>query len=117
MMDAAQVGDFRRSVTLHRLAMAACEAADFARGHGDLRKHREALKKALGLERSAAQLLPLALEPTRSVLFRSAASIAAELSDWSSVRVLVSSAFAGNPPPEIAEELRECLTRIPAGVW
>jgi hypothetical protein len=49
------------------------------------------------------------LEPTRSVLHRSAAALALECSELREAERLIGRALAGNPPEEIANELRDLL--------
>jgi hypothetical protein len=49
----------------------------------------------------------LSAEPTRSVLHRSAAALAVECGEAREAERLIAVALAGNPPEEIAEELRD----------
>ena len=51
----------------------------------------------------------LDFEPTRSVLHRSAASLAVECLQLREAERLIGRALAGNPPPDIADELRDLL--------
>jgi hypothetical protein len=51
----------------------------------------------------------LDFEPTRSVLHRSAASLAVECLQLREAERLIGQALAGNPPPDIADELRDLL--------
>ncbi|WP_243146698.1 hypothetical protein [Scytonema sp. UIC 10036] len=51
----------------------------------------------------------LDLEPTRSILHRSAAVLAVECSELRSAERLIGRALAGNPPDDIANELRDLL--------
>lgn len=97
------------SSELHRLAMDLAEQSELARLDGKLDKAQEFLKEALDNERVAARMLAdeFDLEPSRSVLFRSAASLALELGDTREAEKLVALALTGSPPQEIADELRE----------
>ncbi|HEX5271222.1 MAG TPA: hypothetical protein VFW33_12065, partial [Gemmataceae bacterium] len=52
------------------------------------------------------------LEPTRSVLHRSAASLALECGEYREAERLIATALAGSPPETIAEELRDLLHRV-----
>jgi hypothetical protein len=94
--------------------MALADRAADARRSGDnaafLRYTREALQK----ESEAASLVSarLDLEPTRSVLHRSAASLALECGEIRRAEQLISSALSGNPPEEVAEELRDLLEDV-----
>jgi hypothetical protein len=54
----------------------------------------------------------LELEPTRSVLYRSAASLALDCSEFAEAERLIASGLAGYPPSEIAEELRDLYERV-----
>ena len=65
---------------LHRAAMNLAEQADLAKLRGENRQVQNALRQALKLESEAAQMVAddLDSEPTRSVLHRSAASLAME---------------------------------------
>jgi hypothetical protein len=51
----------------------------------------------------------LDFEPTRSVLHRSAASLAVECFQLREAEQLIGRALAGNPPPDIVDELRDLL--------
>jgi hypothetical protein len=48
-------------------------------------------------------------EPTRSILHRSAATIAVECSLLREAERLIGRALSGNPPADIADELRDLL--------
>jgi hypothetical protein len=65
---------------LHREAMRLVDEAESARHLGNALLARERFRQAFDCERRAADLVAgdLALEPTRSVLHRSAASLALE---------------------------------------
>jgi len=96
---------------LHSEAMEVAERAyseRFAQRYEDAcRLFQEAFEK----EHKAADLVAdkLELEPTRSVLHRSAASLAIKCNDTREAEKLIARALVGNPPDEIAEELRELL--------
>lgn len=94
----------------HQRAMDIAERA-FA---GKLRRSDEVeplFHEAFELERQAAQLLSndLEFEPSRSVLHRSAASLALQCGEIHAAEQLIYTALAGNPPEEIADELRDLL--------
>ena len=99
---------------LHRAAMELADeaAANRRRGHND-----QALgltRKAFELERAAAHEIEseVDFEPTRSVLHRSAASLALECDETREAERLIGRALSGNPPNEIAEELRDLLEDV-----
>ncbi|GAA6620758.1 hypothetical protein [Scytonema sp. NUACC26] len=94
---------------LHREAMELVDQAFLARQRGDAIVALELTKAAFFQERAAADLVAnlFDLEPTRSVLHRSAAVLAVECSQLRSAERLIGRALAGNPPDDIANELRD----------
>lgn len=99
--------------SLHETAMAFTEQALLSRN--PLRA-RSLFRSAFEHERKAAELLEDAYdyEPTRSVLYRSAATLARDCQDYSEARRLVQKGLEGQPPDDIAEELREVLQLVDA---
>ena len=71
-------------------------------------------REALRSEAAAAELVRdnLAAEPTRAVLYRSAASLAIDCGEYREAERLIATALAGNPPEEIAQELRDLLLQL-----
>ncbi len=92
--------------------------AEAAQRAGDAALARERLRKAFERERQAADLVAgdQASEPTRSVLHRSAASLALECGALREAEQLIATALSGDPPEEIAEELRDLLEQVYFGV-
>jgi hypothetical protein len=96
------------------------EAMRLADQAGDLRRRGEGaeadarLRQALEQERQAADLAApdLALEPTRSVLHRSAATLACQCGEYREAERLITTALSGRPPETIAEELRDLLLQV-----
>ncbi len=82
------------------------------------RKHDNFLhytRLALEKEAAAADLMvDEDIEPTRSVLHRSAATLAWRCEEYDEARRLIDRALAGNAPPEIAAELDELLQKVEA---
>ncbi len=82
---------------------------------GEAEKGMRLLRDAFGLEAEAAALAsqkPNA-EPTRSILYRSAASLALDCGLTRDAERLVCEALSEDPPDAIANELRDvCLTSI-----
>jgi hypothetical protein len=70
--------------------------------------------EAFKLESKAAEMLAndFAAEPTRSVLLRSAASLALDCKLIPEAERLICTALIGRPPAEIAEELRDLLEQV-----
>lgn len=119
---------------LHREAMEFLDSADLLRRRGTEALPPEALRRlqkdagdadvgslllwlmreALRLEKQAAGCLSATVdaEPTRSVLLRSAASIAHECGDFREAERLIAQGLAGDPPDEIAEELRDLYEQV-----
>ncbi|RUT04048.1 hypothetical protein DSM106972_049620 [Dulcicalothrix desertica PCC 7102] len=96
---------------LHREAMELVDQAFLARQRGDATAALELTKAAFSQEQAAADLVAnlFDLEPTRSVLHRSAATLAVECSFLREAEKLIGRALAGNPPDDIADELRDLL--------
>jgi hypothetical protein len=99
---------------IHREAMSLVDQADHLRRVGDTEGSRAQLLEALRHESRAAALSApdLAMEPTRSVLHRSAAAIALRCGELREAERLIATALAGNPPEPIAEELRDLLEQV-----
>lgn len=100
--------------SLHKQAMDLAEAAAVARLRGALELAAQFTRQAFEQETQAAALIASALdaEPTRSVLHRSAASLAIECGELRMAERLIATALSGDPPPEIAEELKDLFIQI-----
>lgn len=99
---------------LHRDAMERVDLALSAKSQGEMERALEFFREAYELESKAALSLSsnLDAEPTRSVLLRSAATIALDCNLTAEAEKLVCAALAGNPPFEIAEELRDLWEQV-----
>lgn len=99
---------------LHRRAMDLADAALEAKRLGNEDRFIMFSKWALDFERKAAEKIAgdFDAEPTRSVLLRSAASLALDIGDHRCAEHLIAVALAGNPPEEIAEELRDLSEQV-----
>ncbi|MGE5647118.1 MAG: hypothetical protein ACM336_15150 [Acidobacteriota bacterium] len=99
---------------LHRQAMQEADLAHEARREGNATAACAHFEEALRLERGAAEELGdrLNAEPTRSILFRSAATLAVNCGEYAEAEKLVCRALAGNPPETIAEELRDLYEQV-----
>jgi hypothetical protein len=100
----------KKAVELHRAAMQHMDAAQAARRAGKAVVARRATERALSLECDAASLVEE--EPTRSVLRRSAAAMALGVGAHRTAERMIASALAGDPPEEIANELRDLLEQV-----
>lgn len=99
---------------LHRQAMEQTDLALMAQSAGRIDEAQTYFKNAYNLERQAALILKdqVEEEPARSVLFRSAASLALDYGDHSEAEKMICMALAGNPTHSIAEELRDLLEQV-----
>jgi hypothetical protein len=94
-------------VDLHDRAMALVDEARERERAGDGKGRVRLLREAYQLEERAARLLEPtpASEPTRSVLFRSASSLAFQAEDYREACNLAFDGLTGNSPEEYASEL------------
>ncbi|MBC6433199.1 hypothetical protein FM036_21765 [Nostoc sp. HG1] len=99
---------------LHKQAMDLAEAAFTAKLRGDLKQANQVSRQAFEKESQAAALIAnqLDAEPTRSVLHRSAASLAIDCGEFQTAERLIAIALSGNPPQEIAQELKDLFIQI-----
>lgn len=99
---------------LHTAAMDLAEAAFTAKLRGDLSQANKLTQQAFEKEQIAAALIAnqLDAEPTRSVLHRSAATLAIDCGEFQAAERLITIALSGNPPEEIAQELKDLFIQI-----
>jgi hypothetical protein len=99
---------------LHNNAMDLAEEAAVEQRHGNLEKAEKLFRDAYLNESKAAAALAShhEMEPTRSVLFRSAASLALDCREHRAAEKLIAQALSGDPPAEIAAELRDLLEQV-----
>jgi tetratricopeptide (TPR) repeat protein len=99
---------------LHHQAMRFADQASDLRRKGEEQEANARLRQALEHERQAADLAAagVALEPTHSVLYRSAATLALQCGEYREAERLITTALSGTPPETIAEELRDLLLRV-----
>ena len=98
---------------LHEKAMNLAEIAVVAKLQGDLEQANQLFRQAYESEAQAARLVPdeTSVEPTRSILYRSAASLALDCNEFREAERLITAGLAGRPPEEIAEELRDLFEK------
>ena len=96
---------------LHNQAMALAQQALVARETGALAEAEEFARQALLFEARAAERLANThkSEPTRSILYRSAAALACQSNDFAMALRLATEGLAGYPPPRIEQELNDLL--------
>lgn len=101
--------DYSNTKQVHRKAMILAQDAYVSQLKGDEATALSLYEAAFELEREAALSLVSdeSKEPTRSVLFRSAASLAVKCKKFREAEKMVAFGLAGNPPEEIANELRD----------
>lgn len=102
---------------LHHQAMDLASESFLARQSGDTEKEVELAAASLELEERAARMLPIGpdSEPTRSILFRSAATLAHQAGQDERALVLIQDGLTGETPAEIEQELLELKAQIELG--
>ncbi len=102
------------TTALHRQAMLLMDQANEARKIQDVETADTLLRSAYKLEATAADSLRLTenAEPSRAILYRSAASLAFQCGFYSEAESLIHRGLAGEPPVSIAEELRQLLDSV-----
>lgn len=104
---------------LHQKAMDLADEAFYAKKKHDIESAQAKYLAAFEYEKAAAMLLvnEYEQEPTRSVLFRSAANIILNLPSPEENHIrqaerMVAYGLSGNPPEEIAQELRQAWQEL-----
>jgi hypothetical protein len=90
------------------------EAAMVAKLQGNLEQASSLTRQAFENELAAAELIvnQLDAEPTRSILHRSAATLAIDCGELKIAERLIATALSGNPPEEIASQLKDLFIQI-----
>ena len=96
----------------HQRAMDLVEVAILERAQGNQEKVSRLYAEALELELAAIAELAEPIEPTHSVLHRSAGWMAYHSGQYRKAEQLAAAALAQEPPTEIANELRELLKHV-----
>src|SRR5688572_32029285 len=98
---------------IHDRAMELADRAFMAKWQGDTAAALPYFEQAYELEAQAAHLMvDTNIEPSRSVLHRSAASLAFNCGKYREAEKLIGIALAGNPPDEVLKELRELMQQV-----
>jgi hypothetical protein len=102
---------------LHHEAMNKLHDAEVALEKGNYPAHLVLLTEASNIEAEAAYLLrdKFQAEPTRSVLFRSAANLALRCREFKKAERLVLTALTGNVPQELKSEMLDVFSEALAG--
>lgn len=90
------------------------DQAFMTRRRGDLVQAQTLLYRAFELEKEAAETYryDFSAEPTRSVLYRSAASLAIDCNELREAERLLATGLQGDPPEEIADEIRKLMDQV-----
>jgi hypothetical protein len=101
-------------IELHNQAMKLSQRAMVARHNGDKARAETLAREAFEYELQAAELIPntKTSEPTRSILYCSAASLAYECQEWEAAKQLITKSLSGYPSERIKEELKTLSKRI-----
>lgn len=99
---------------LHDQAVEFGHLANTAREAGDLDGALELARRAFDLESQAVGLIPdgIESEPTRSILYRSAASFAFQCNDLEEARRMAGLGLSGYPSPKIERDLLAVLDQV-----
>ena len=99
---------------LHNKAMELAQLALAARHEGDMERATILVREASQFELQAADLVPdgESSEPTRSILYRSAASLAYQCKEFPLAQRLVAKALSGYPSSEVEQELKDLYEQI-----
>lgn len=94
---------------LHDRAMQLAHLAMIARHNQEWERAEALAREASAFETHAAELIPedQASEPTRSILYRSAASLAYQCKEFSVAQRLIAKGLSGFPPPQVEQELKD----------
>ncbi len=94
---------------LHEEAMDVADEGDRATKRGNHEEAQAFYRRSLALETQAADETPFDAEPTRSILYRSAATLALLCHLEIEAERLANKGLAGKPPTDIANELRDVI--------
>jgi len=96
---------------LHQQAMEFADKALLSEKKAKPTQAKKQYAQAFQLEKQAAMLLATdySIEPSRSVLFRSAAFLAIKANQYREAERMAAFGLTGNPPSEIAQELRSAF--------
>jgi len=99
--------------SLHDQAMHLANLAMNASKNDDAKQAKQYFQEAYLLEQQVAMSLvnDFEQEPSRSVLFRSAAYLALKAELYRDAERMAAFGLCGNPPSEIADELRDVFTQ------
>jgi hypothetical protein len=99
---------------LHNKAMELAQLALVARHSNEPERANVLARQAYELESQAAELVPYgeSSEPTRSILYRSAASLAYQCKELADAQRLIAKGLSGYPPSDVENELKNLLMQV-----
>jgi hypothetical protein len=99
---------------LHDKAMNLAHLAMVARQGEDWERAETLARQAYEFEMQAAKLIPedQSSEPTRSILYRSAASLAYQCKEFVLAQRLIAKGLSGYPPPQVEQELKDLYEQM-----
>lgn len=102
----------------HDEAIRAAQLAMAALHKGNYETHKQLMQRAMSYETSAADLVPdeKTSEPTRSILYRSAASFAYQAGEYQEAERLIFKGLSGYPPIHIKHQLLEVQEMVQAAL-
>jgi hypothetical protein len=97
-------------LNLHQQAMFFAQDALVATHHKEIEKAYALNQKAFDIERQVAlSLVDSKNEPFRSIIMRSAASLAVDIGQYREAEIFISHGLLGTPPDDIHQELLQLL--------
>jgi hypothetical protein len=100
-------------LNLHQKAMFFAQDALVATHHKEFEKAKGLYQKAFDIERPIAlSLVDSQNEPIRSIILRSAASLALDIGNSREAEIFISHGLLGSPPEDIHQELLELLDAV-----
>jgi tetratricopeptide (TPR) repeat protein len=93
----------------HNEAIQAAQLAMAALHKGNYATHKQLMQRAMSFETNAADLVPdeKTSEPTRAILYRSAASFAYQAGEYQEAERLIFKGLSGYPPAYVKQQLLE----------
>jgi len=99
---------------LHDQAARLAQLSMVARHQGELEQAKDLARQAYGYESRAAELVAddKSSEPTRSILYLSAASLAYQCKEFQAAQRLIAKGLSGYPPPQVEEDLKDLYEQV-----
>lgn len=99
---------------LHDKATKLAHLAMVARHEGEREQAKDLARQAYEYESQAADLVPdgKSSEPTRSILYLSAASLAYQCKEFQAAQRLIAKGLSGYPPPKVEQDLKDLFEQL-----